>query len=522
MQESYQEEEQEDELTRKKQLLQREIVDGNYNKDQFIDYCLALKPYGDDLSQWSYDELKSAVNSFISYHQQEDLREKEEQQIKNQNQDQRNQMQNQMKQINQNIFYNNQNNFNNQSTNNNIKISRKYVLDCKKLEKSLLNDKKVTITIKNPKAVETSIFKSNYIAYEVFTDVTQWQVSRRYSDFDWLRQTLKKIHPGLYCPPLPDKKLGSRRFENDFVLKRMKYLNKFLNDIVENEIFKASEIVISFLSINDRDQFEFKKKSFDSMKSPIRIEDYYSLTGKITLLEDDYNEMNYTNIQNYNKLQKQLLDRMNYNLKNFLSNISSACNNLEDIQKDFEMLTELNKIVAMKEEITKTYEELTIFFKNWKRILYNQNDLINNNIRYFFKYISMEANAFNELIEDRLLKKEEYSKEKNKLNKKKEDLWIIGDINKWNITNYDNIDRYLLVKDKEYAFSKMCTSETMNLNNLHNKLNFANYTNTEQLKIIIKVDRERFINNIKIFTHDFYVTLNDSLNTWSELGSFVK
>ncbi len=28
----------------------------------------------------------------------------------------------------------------------------------------------------------------------------------------------------------------------------------------------------------------------------------------------------------------------------------------------------------------------------------HQNDLINNNIRYFFKYISMEANAFNELL----------------------------------------------------------------------------------------------------------------------------
>ena len=50
MQEYYQEEVQEDELTRKKKLLQTEIVDGNYNKDQFIDYCLALKPYGDDLS----------------------------------------------------------------------------------------------------------------------------------------------------------------------------------------------------------------------------------------------------------------------------------------------------------------------------------------------------------------------------------------------------------------------------------------------------------------------------------------
>jgi hypothetical protein len=302
----------------------------------------------------------------------------------------------------------------------------------------------------------------------------------------------------------------------------MKYLNKFLNDLVENEIYKASEILISFLSINDREQFEFKKKSFDSMKSPIRIEDYYSLSGKVTLLEDDYNEMNYTNIQNYIKLQTQLLDRMNYNLKNYISNISSACNNLEDIEKDFEMLTQLNKIVTMKEEITKTYEELTIFFKNWKRILHNQNDLINNNIRYFFKYISMENNAFNELIQERLTKKEEYSKEMNKLNKKKEDLWNSRDINKWDITNYDNIDRYLLVKDKEYAFSKMCTSETIIVNNLHNQLNFANYTNTEQLKIIIKIDRERFINNIKLFAKDFYITLNDSLNTWSELGSFVK
>ena len=514
----YNEENEQNELNRKKELLQREIVNGNYNKDQFIDYCLALKPYGDDLSQWSYEELESAVNSFISYHRQEDLKEKEEQEIKNQYQNQRNQMENQMNQINNNInFYNNNNN---NTINKNM--SKQYSLDCRKIEKSPLNDKKVTIIISDPKAVEASIFKSNYITYEVFTVNTQWKVTRRYSDFDWLRQTLKRILPGLYCPPLPGKKLGSRRFENDFVVKRMKYLTKFINDIVENEIFKASEVLISFLSINDREQFELKKKLFDTIKSPERVEDYYSLNGKINLLEDDYNEMHYTNIQNYIKLQTQLFDRMNYNLKNYISNINSACNNLEDIQKDFEMLTQLNKIVLMKEEITKTYEELGIFFKNWKRIIYNQNDLINNNIRYFFKYICMENNAFNELILNRLEKKEEYSKEMNKLNRKKEDLWIEKDINKWNITNYDNIDRFLLIKDKDYAFSKMYTLETQNLINLHNKLNFINFTNNDQLKLIIKIDRERFIDNIKIFAKEFYVTLNDSLNTWTEIGSFVK
>ena len=134
----------------------------------------------------------------------------------------------------------------------------------------------------------------------------------------------------------------------------------------------------------------------------------------------------------------------------------------------------------------------------------------------------MENDAFNELIQERLLIKEEYSKEFNKLNQKKEDLWNQKDINKWNITNFDNIDRFLLIKDKDYAFTKMCTSETLNVTNLHNKLNFANYTNNEQLKLIIRIDRERFINNIKLFANEFYITLNDSLNTWTELGSFVK
>ena len=514
--EKEQNEEQDEELELKRNLLQKEIIDGNYNKEQFIDYCLALKPYGDDISQWTYEELKSTVNSFIAYHKQEELKEQQEEQIKNKYQEQTNQMENQIN----NFFEENKNTTNN--LDNNINIDKHYQLNCHKIEKSPLNDKKVTITIQNPKAVETSIFKSNYIIYEILTDVTQWQVTRRYSDFDWLRQTLKKIHPGLYYPPLPQKRLGSRRFENDFVNKRMKYLNKFLNDLVQSEIFKASEVLISFLSISDREQFEFKKKSFDNIKSPELVEEYYSLDGKINLLEDDYNEIYYSNIQKYNTVQKQLLDRVNYNLKNYVTNINSACNNLEDVQKDFEFLAQLNKIIKMKEEITQTYEQLFIFFKNWKRIMYNQMDLINNNIRYFLKYIGMESIAFDELIQDRLKKKEEFNKENNKLIILKEDLWNKRDINKWNITNYENIDRFELIQNKDYAFSKMCTIETQRVNNLKHKFNFINQSHREQFDLIVNIDKERFINNIKSFTKEFSITLNDSVNIWSELGSFIK
>ena len=43
-------------------------------------------------------------------------------------------------------------------------------IQCKKLEKTILNDKKVNIIIRNPIAKQsTNILKSGYIIYEVYT-----------------------------------------------------------------------------------------------------------------------------------------------------------------------------------------------------------------------------------------------------------------------------------------------------------------------------------------------------------------
>ena len=105
--EKEQNEEQDEEFEMKRNLLQKEIIEGNYDKGKFIDYCLALKPYGDDISQWTYEELKNTVNSFISYHKQEELREKQEEQINNENLIQTNQVKNQINQINNYIIENN-------------------------------------------------------------------------------------------------------------------------------------------------------------------------------------------------------------------------------------------------------------------------------------------------------------------------------------------------------------------------------------------------------------------------------
>ena len=76
----------------------------------------------------------------------------------------------------------------------------------------------------------------------------------------------------------------------------------------------------------------------------------------------------------------------------------------------------------MKKKILKTFEMFGIFFKNWKRVLYNQCDVIKKNVKYFFKNVNMEGKAYDELTKSRIVIKEQFDNENKKLINKKEKL----------------------------------------------------------------------------------------------------
>ena len=168
----------------------------------------------------------------------------------------------------------------------------------------------------------------------------------------------------------------------------MHFLNEFLSNLITSETFKASKPLISFLSIIDRMQFERKMRELSSYIPSQYVEDIRTLDGKLLIsCDDDQNEKYYLNINNYFKLQDQLLGRLNNNLKMFYKKINSALIHLDDIQKDFDLLHLLNNRVQIKEEVTKSYEELGIFYKNWKRLLYNQNEIKKSYIKIFLNIL---------------------------------------------------------------------------------------------------------------------------------------
>ena len=503
----------ENDLEIKKKIMELKIIKKNYNIEHFLDFCKAKRIDGNDLNRWTISEFQQIVDEYLKYHQDVNYRIDENEIKLNEEKE------NKEKKLNEENAINNQIS---EIENTQIIIPNEITeINCKKLEKNILNDKQVIIEIKNPKVITGSYFQVNYIQYEVYTNITNWLVYRRYSDFEWLRYNLRKLYPKFFCPPIPNKKIGSRRFENDFVEKRMKFLNKFINSVCENEIFKTSEPLIAFLSLQDRTQFEEKMKEINSFTPSNFVEDIKNFDGVVKLIEDN-NTQYYKNISNYFKLQSQVLDRLNYNLKHYYYNISAACMNLDEVYNDFNNLFNLNKRINMKEEIIKTYEILSMFFKNWKRIIFNQNEIIKNNIKDFYKYINMETDSFNELLLERDIIKNNYDYEHNRLLTKKEKLWDNGDITKYEILDeYNSIDNLILLRDKKYAFNIMCTRETQIENNLHKQLNYTNWMNSEELNRMINRNSEQFVDNIKKFCDKIYPTLNDSFNVWSEIASYT-
>ena len=278
---------------------------------------------------------------------------------------------------------------------------------------------------------------------------------------------------------------------------------------------------MAFLSYEDRGKFESKFKEYTTQQPSSYVEEYKTLDGKVTISHDEGNEKYFTNINKYFRLQGQILDRLNFSLKMFFNNMNQVAESLQDVQKNFEILHVLNTRVLMKQTITKSYEEMSCFFKNYRKILIKQNDMVKNHMKDFFKYINLEGKAYNELIERREELKAKYTTENQKLTAKKEKLYATGDITKFELGDEKGLDRDRVLHDKPYAFEHMCKTDSNNLLKIYNQLGYANKMNMRELKKMIKEYCIRYVENVKKFDEEFYPSINDLVGTWSNMETFV-
>jgi sorting nexin-7/30/sorting nexin-8 len=530
-----------EEIQQKKELLQSQIIDNNYDQEEFIQFCLSKKENGDDMNNWTFQEMKQTVTEFCAIQEQKNQIPQQTKPIidsnNNPSSDLETNISNALQFMDKDDFVPSTSPSLNESSKQQQKSNSNIIsLKCKRLDKTPLNGKTITVNIQNPKtSSSSSYFSSTYVNYEVETVEVSWLVNRRYSEFEWLRKVLCKFFPSKLIPPLPNKKIGGRRFEADFIQKRMSFLQRFIDEVIQDEILKASEPLIAFLSMTDRNQFDCKMKELSSYIPSPYVEDHRTFTGEIEIYnvneEDTIETANgkntvkaekyFANVKNYFELQTQILERVNYNLKNIYLDFINVCENMEKVEKDFGLLKMLNTKVQMRESITKSYEELFVFFHDWKKCIFKQNELIKFHIKNFFKYSRMESIAYQSIIQYREDIKNKYDIENKRLTSKKEQLWKDMDISKWEIIDdFGKIDKTLLLRDREYALKNMCTKESKYLELMKQQYGLANKMVVDELRRYIKKNCGEFTQNIKTFTEEFYPTLTNSIVIWQRFTSF--
>jgi sorting nexin-7/30/sorting nexin-8 len=340
-----------------------------------------------------------------------------------------------------------------------------------------------------PEKVEGGFFSKSYVTYLITTSPLNIKVRRRYSDFDWLRQILCNLYVGNVIPTTPRKnKIGSDKFGDAFLQKRMRTLEKFLNYLLMNPVIKYSQIFFDFISIENEADFNKKKKEYEKMKPSQNVNDNQTLNGRIEIEVKKEKETYFENIKDNITYNETLLTKLNENIKLLKVQMENLTLKIDEIAQIWSELSKTSAKYFDTNEIIQTYEQMGKLFTNWSDALKRHNNVIHVDIREYFKYIKNTFRAMKDLVYVVDSNKNTYYKNERYLINKKEDLFRKGDPNKWELDLNDKDNATKLLQDKSSALMKIIPKETNNVIGL--KKVYGYYLN----RIISEYERIKFIN----------------------------
>ena len=343
---------------------------------------------------------------------------------------------------------------------------------CKLMETTKLREHKdIKIEIKDPKKLETKLFSGKSVNYTVITHPFNYVVERRYSDFNWLRDMLYNLYNNILIPKMSNKgKVTKDKHDDNFIKKRMRFLERFINYIIKDETIKTSQILYDFLTIKDYEKFSIKKKQYEKIKvfNFIDIKDRKSLTGELNIKINKEKETYLENIKDNIIYNGNLFKKLNSNFKSLNEEFSLVIKRFEIITDIYKQIYNISNKYLDLNIIKDSYSQMEIMFKNLGDNFNKIKTFINVEIKQYFKFIGNNYICFNEMIQNVDLTKNNYLKlSKHLINKKNE----------------------IYKKDKSLPKNKILPQETNNI--IKNKMIYGFYLN----EVIKEYEKMRKINS---------------------------
>ncbi|CAK94151.1 unnamed protein product (macronuclear) [Paramecium tetraurelia] len=201
-----------------------------------------------------------------------------------------------------------------------------------------------------------SLFSKSYILYKITLDPYGYFISRRYSDFDKLREYLVKNYPDYYVPPIPKKVTSSTK--NKIADFRQLALEKFMNTIIRQ--FWFDSLVDSFFSCQNDNDLQNKLKQ--QKQRQYDIQNLATLNGQIEC-----------------QISSQIEGFFSYQSSTFSKDLE-CYNNIRQISK---------KIVGLNKQLSQEYKSLADQFVNLQQRNRGQNEQIPEKVdEIYYKHLN--------------------------------------------------------------------------------------------------------------------------------------
>jgi hypothetical protein len=178
---------------------------------------------------------------------------------------------------------------------------------------------------------------------------------------------------------------------------------------------------------------------------------------------------------------------------------------------------------------SQTYNILSKVMSTWAEAEGQQIDILNIYVREYFRYIKNEYHSMHDMSDIVEARQSIYKKALDKLDNTKENLYKAQDLTQWGLSQTDLENKMALLKNKDFAFSKMLPKETKRVNMF--KAFYGGYLNSiideyERLKVL---NSKRYKNSINDFIRrltdcltNYHVSLADRLTEFSEMKDLDK
>ena len=268
----------------------------------------------------------------------------------------------------------------------------------------------------------------------------------------------------------------------------MRNLEKFLYYLMKDPLIKSSQILFDFLSVDNEDEYNKRKKIYNKMRTPIEFSEIKSIDGKARLKITEIKEKNIEYIKDNAAFNETAFKKFNQNFKAFREEMNTVISRVLSFSPLFDKLIKISTSYSEDNIIVESYKQMQNLFNSWADILKRQNSFFCNDIKEYFKILSGNYHHIRDLAQNVENQKYNYYKISKNLMSKKMELFRKGDVLNWQLDVNDKNQVGDFSKDRLTSYKKICFKDTVNT--IKNKEKYAYYLN----RLISEYVRMRNIN----------------------------